>query len=130
MNLEERLDKHIQSIKEDAQDIAKVKSLIAKENDKDAKAIQIALLDCCKSGKFKPSVALDNALINYAVNDCIDYKDSEEDEDVLEDALDNLCLSDEWEEGVCVITVGYDFMRDFKKLGISKDFEKTCGNKE
>jgi len=119
MNLGERLDKHIQNIREDAQDIAKVKSLID-GNDYDAK-LQKALLDCCKSGNFRPSAALDNALLNAAIEDA----ELDDDSDSLRDAIDNLLGTDEWVEGLLVSLIGHDFMTGFKKLNISPEFTKT-----
>lgn len=105
-NLSEKLEKHLNAIKEDASEIGIVQKEINKIKDPNERAMAKALLDCCKTGKFVKS----NQLIDAAVKVAVDYaQDWESDSDIedLVDQLDNVCNSDEWEEGVIADTVGY-----------------------
>lgn len=105
-NLSEKLEKHLNAIKEDASEIGIVQKEINKISDRDERNLAKALLDCCKTGKFVKS----NQLIDAAVKVALSYaQDWESDSDIedLPDQLDNVCNSDEWEEGVIADTVGY-----------------------
>ena len=105
-NLSEKLEKHLNAIKEDASEIGIVQKEINKIKDPNERAMAKALLDCCKTGKFIKS----NQLIDAAVKVAVDYAQAWEPDSVIEDLpdqLDNVCNSDEWEEGVIADTVGY-----------------------
>lgn len=105
-NLNEKLEKHLNAIKEDASDIGIVQKEINKISDRDERNLAKALLDCCKTGKFVKSNQLIDAAVKMAVSYAQDYN-SDDDFDDLIDSLDNICNSDEWEEGVIADTVGY-----------------------
>lgn len=105
-NLSEKLEKHLNAIKEDASEIGIVQKEINKISDRDERNLAKALLDCCKTGKFVKSNQLIDAAVKMAVSYAQDYN-SDDDFDDLIDSLDNICNSDEWEEGVIADTVGY-----------------------
>lgn len=84
-NLTERLDQHIQNIREGDEeiinDIEKVKKIINKNQshlDKSTISCYKAMLNCCKSGKFIPSNELEKALIEWGMEFVGDTVESEE----------------------------------------------------
>lgn len=105
-NLNEKLEKHLNAIKEDASEIGIVQKEINKISDRDERNLAKALLDCCKTGKFVKSNQLIDAAVKVAVSYAQDWESDSDIEDLV-DQLDNVCNSDEWEEGVIADTVGY-----------------------
>lgn len=105
-NLNEKLEKHLSAIKEDASEIGIVQKEINKISDRDERNLAKALLDCCKTGKFVKSNQLIDAAVKVAVSYAQDWESDSDIEDLV-DQLDNVCNSDEWEEGVIADTVGY-----------------------
>lgn len=105
-NLSEKLEKHLNAIKEDASEIGIVQKEINKISDRDERNLAKALLDCCKTGKFVKSNQLIDAAVKVALSYAQDWESDSDIEDLV-DQLDNVCNSDEWEEGVIADTVGY-----------------------
>lgn len=105
-NLNEKLEKHLNAIKEDASEIGIVQKEINKISDRDERNLAKTLLDCCKTGKFVKSNQLIDAAVKVAVSYAQDWESDSDIEDLV-DQLDNVCNSDEWEEGVIADTVGY-----------------------
>ena len=105
-NLSEKLEKHLNAIKEDASEIGIVQKEINKLSDRDERNLAKALLDCCKTGKFVKSNQLFDAAVKVAISYAQDWESDSDIED-LPDQLDDICNSDEWEEGVIADIVGY-----------------------
>lgn len=105
-NLNEKLERCLNAIREDASEISIVQKEIGKISDRDERNLAKALLDCCKTGKFVKSNQLIDAAVKVAVSYAQDYNSDDDFEDLI-DSLDNVCNSDEWEEAVIADTVGY-----------------------
>ena len=87
--------------------------------------IRLGLLDSCRTGMYKRSNNLVNALVQ-AVKKSSKFEADDDPDTSYKDAVEDLCGSDEWDEGMIVDTFYSGLQpKDLVRAGVSQEFAKA-----